>query len=497
MTAAVALAPPEPRYRFVPLHTSTAAQDAIDLMAGVGVDLDECQQRDLRDQMARHGDRWAATEVADVEPRQNGKNVKLAARQLWGLFLNPSDRVQTHTAHRFDTCLGHFRWVCELIESTPELLALVKDTGGGRNGRPTGIKDSNGKESIELRDGKRLLFKARSKGSGRGFTGDAVYFDEAFWLSDVGSLIPTLSARPDPQIWYSSSAPLPREESERLRVVMRRGRHLAAIGGSTRLCYLEYSADPDLVTDDPRALWSANVGLWAGRLSEDFSAVERESMTEEEYRRERLGIVNIDEDDAPGWSVVDAEQWEACRTEESPRAARKPGWWTGPVALAVEVTPDRSAASIVGAGPCREGAPGVRLLGHGEGTGWVLPAVLAAWEERDVVGVVVDPKGPAAPVIDDLEAAGVRVLAPSFDDVRRATADWWDAIAAGELVHRPAEGDALEVLTEQMGRAEWRSVGDARLLERRGGDRSAVVASMLALWGADRVDDHDPTLDVW
>ncbi|HON76798.1 MAG TPA: hypothetical protein PLQ23_16810, partial [Dermatophilaceae bacterium] len=157
MTAAVALAPPEPRYRFVPLHTSTAAQDAIDLMAGVGVDLDECQQRDLRDQMARHGDRWAATEVADVEPRQNGKNVKLAARQLWGLFLNPSDRVQTHTAHRFDTCLGHFRWVCELIESTPELLALVKDTGGGRNGRPTGIKDSNGKESIELRDGKRLL----------------------------------------------------------------------------------------------------------------------------------------------------------------------------------------------------------------------------------------------------------------------------------------------------------------------------------------------------
>ena len=330
-----------PRFRFVPLHASTAAQDAIDLGEAAGLTLDEWQREVLRDAMARTvHDRWAATEVALVVPRQNGKGSALEVRQLWGLFLNRRSRLLTHTAHRFDTCLDHFRRVTGLIESTPELLALVKDNGRGVGDRPSGIKDSNGKESIELADGTRLNFKARSKGSGRGFSGDDVFFDEAFWLDDLGSLIPSLSAREDPQIWYASSAPLPRVESDRLRKVVRRGRALATAPDPTsRLCYIEFSADPDFDLDDPEALWQANPSMSVGRITAEFAAVEREAMSDEEYARERLGIFP-DADDEPQWLVVSEAQYLACDpeldvdvvgwTRKSSSCSTRPWRWSSP-----------------------------------------------------------------------------------------------------------------------------------------------------------------------
>jgi hypothetical protein len=210
----------KPRFCHVPLYTSSLGRDAVDLAAYAGLDLDPHQQYVLEGSMGRtDADRWAALEVAVIEPRQNGKGGILEGRQLAGLYLVKTDQLQTHTAHRFDTCLDHFRRVRSLIEGNDDLLAKVK-----RNG----IKDSNGKESVELKDGSRLLFKARSKGSGRGFSGDVVYLDEAYLLHGLGDMMPSLSAREDPQIWYSSSAPLPKVESDLLRAIIRRGRALCA-----------------------------------------------------------------------------------------------------------------------------------------------------------------------------------------------------------------------------------------------------------------------------
>jgi hypothetical protein len=209
-----------PRFQHTPLFHSSAGRDAVDLAAFAGLDLMPWQCGVLEGALGQTASgRWAAMEVAVVVPRQNGKGGILEARQLFGLYLNPGDELQTHTAHRFDTCLDHFRRVRSLIEGNDDLLAKVK-----RNG----IKDSNGKESVELKDGSRLLFKARSKGSGRGFSGDVVYLDEAYLLHGLGDMMPSLSAREDPQIWYSSSAPLPKVESDLLRAIIRRGRALCA-----------------------------------------------------------------------------------------------------------------------------------------------------------------------------------------------------------------------------------------------------------------------------
>jgi hypothetical protein len=159
--------------------------------------------------------RWAATEVGLVAPRQNGKNGVLMVRETAGLVLF-DERLQTHTAHRFDTAIEHYLKMRELFTNWDDLRRRVRK-----------IPEGNGAEAIELLSGQRLVFKARAKQGGRGFTGDLIVFDEFMWLLEAGSLVPSLSAMPNPQIWYTGSAPLDRAESNRQRKLIRRGRALA------------------------------------------------------------------------------------------------------------------------------------------------------------------------------------------------------------------------------------------------------------------------------
>lgn len=210
--------PAAPRYRSVPAAASSAGQEAVELAESVGLHLDPWQKDVLEGALGEGPDgKWASLEVGLIVPRQNGKGSILEARELAGLFLF-GERLQTHTAHRFDTSLEHYLRLRQLIEGSADLSRKVR-----------AMPDANGKEAIILTNGARLNFKARSKGSGRGFSGDLVVLDEAFWLMELGSLLPTMSARMDmtpagPQLWYVSSAPLPRDESEPLRRLCRRGR---------------------------------------------------------------------------------------------------------------------------------------------------------------------------------------------------------------------------------------------------------------------------------
>lgn len=222
MSSPVAVRSAAPRFRHVPPAVSSAGQEAIEFGESVGITLDDWQQDILRGSLGENDlGKWAALQVGVVVPRQNGKTALVGVRELAGLWLF-GERLQTHTAHRFDTTLGHYWWLRELIEGTPDLSRKVK-----------AMPDSNGKEAIVLMDGARLQFKARSKGGGRGMSGDLVVLDEAFYLKELGSLVPTMSARMNmtpagPQLWYLSSAPLPGSESDALRRVIRRGRALSS-----------------------------------------------------------------------------------------------------------------------------------------------------------------------------------------------------------------------------------------------------------------------------
>lgn len=160
--------------------------------------------------------KWAAFEAAVVGPRQNGKDEIFVARELAGLYLF-DDELQLFTCHEFKTAAEGFRRTLSFIEGSHDLSRLVRK-----------VRTSHGEEGVELMNGNRLRFLARTSGSGRGFSCDTLYLNEAFQLGseNVGALMPTMSARPNPQIIYGSSAPL--SSSTQLHAVRRRA--LALVG---------------------------------------------------------------------------------------------------------------------------------------------------------------------------------------------------------------------------------------------------------------------------
>lgn len=221
---AVMLGNQEPTYHLAPPARLSSGRDAVELAASAGLVLDPWQELVLEGALAEEPDprrrgknRWCAPEVGVIVPRQNGKGGILEARELAGLFLF-GERLILHSAHEFKTASEAFKRILVLIQNTPDLWREVKPKGG--------VRTSHGDEGIELRSGQRLRFVARSTGSGRGFTGDCIILDEAYNLSaaNMSALLPTLAAVPNPQLWYTSSAPLPRQESDTLRRLCARGR---------------------------------------------------------------------------------------------------------------------------------------------------------------------------------------------------------------------------------------------------------------------------------
>jgi phage terminase large subunit-like protein len=282
-----------PRLSSVPPADWSEGRNAVDLAALAGLELDPWQQHVLEAGLGRRGERWAAFEVALIVARQNGKGAVLEALELAALFLFDDVRLILHSAHEFKTAAEAFLRIRHLIADRPQFARRVER-----------IRTAAGAEAIELKDGKRLRFVARSSGSGRGFSSDLVILDEAYQLGDreMAALLPTLSARPDPQVWYTSTAGGP--ESVQLGRVRERG----LTGSDPSLAFLEWSADDG---DDPAALatWAkANPGLGI-RITGEYIAREMAALGPDAFARERLSIGDYPTGDAGSWDVINEDAW--------------------------------------------------------------------------------------------------------------------------------------------------------------------------------------------
>jgi hypothetical protein len=159
----------EPRLRLVPDYVQTAGEDAIDLAALAGLELDEWEQFVLLDALGEREDgKWAAFEVATVVPRQNGKGTILEARELAGLFLF-GEKLLIHSAHEQATSSSHFLRLLNLIEGVPEFERRIDKApkGKGRRGdhpqeRPAHpVQDANGRRRPRPHRGLRRAWTRR------------------------------------------------------------------------------------------------------------------------------------------------------------------------------------------------------------------------------------------------------------------------------------------------------------------------------------------------
>jgi phage terminase large subunit-like protein len=282
---------------------SDAGKKAVDLAEMAGLVLDPWQQYVVDSGLRRRADgKWAAFEVGLIVARQNGKGAVVEARELAGLFLDHRDgfgdeRLILHSAHEFKTASEAFRRILALIQDNRMFSRHVRH-----------VYLQRGAESIELNNGKRLRFVARSSGSGRGFSGDLVILDEAQNLGDeaMAALLPTLSARPNPQVWYTSTAGGP--DSIQLARVRDRG----VKGGDSSLAFFEWSADERDDPSDPAVWAKTNPGLGI-RITEDYVARERAALAPDAFARERLSIGDYPVAGAGEWGVIRRDAWDACR----------------------------------------------------------------------------------------------------------------------------------------------------------------------------------------
>jgi hypothetical protein len=167
--------------------------------------------------------------------------------------------------------------------------------------------------------------------------------------------------------------------------------------------------------------------------------------------------------------------WPACATTNEP---------SSPAALGLAVDQDRVWLSLGASSddevPHLGSVKRVRLDTHRA----EVVADVARIQRETGCRVVLDRKGPASSLEDDLVDAGVDVTGAGLDDYIGACADLYDAVEAKQVEH----GDYDE-LNDAVAAAEKRKVGDRWAWSRRSGDVSMLEAVTLAFRFRDAKDE--------
>lgn len=475
----------DPSFHSAPAYNRTYGDEVADLCEAVGYG-PYPEQRLLLDDTFAIGKRGksAAFESAVVCTRQQMKTGFLKQAAIGWMFLM-DQRLVVWSAHEFSTAAEALRDLSEIVEGSSMLSRRVKQ-----------IYHGNTNPSIELMSGARLLFKARTSAGGRGLTGHKVILDEAFALqaAHLGALLPTMSSRavPDGQVVYASSAGL--ASSAILRGVRDRGR----VGGA-RLAYSEWGAPereceiqgcqhiagstPGCALDD-RDLWAiANPVSYRHDPSLEMVGQLRASMPPEEFARECLGWW----DDPADASLqgLDVAKWAA---QVDPNSRR-----SGGVAFGIDMSADRSTVNIAAFGARDDGHRHIELIESRRGTSWVGDRLLELQAKHAPRAIVIDPGGPLASLIPDLERAGVQLTLVTAGEYAAACGRLNDLLEAGEVYHREEHrldaavgGSKAHRLTR--GGWVWRPRSEVSI--------SPLIAATLALHGWEFAAG-DPSMNVW
>lgn len=497
----------EPAHLWIPPRLGSWGDEAVDLAADAGWDLDDEQKNaiDAHLSYGPHG-RWVALEATMIEARQNGKTdgvlLPVAMFDLW--CLKPDRMVWT--AHLFRTARDAFNAFCLSIEHSATLSRRVKKISYG-----------HGEESIELHNGALLEFLARSQGGGRGLKGKRVTMDEALVLgaAAMGALLPVLSTRLDAQVTYGSSGA--KETSLHLHRLIKRGRR----GGDPSLIHVEYCApgsweEPGCVrgakcshavgTDgcrlDDETLWPhANhavgtveqVAAGEKRITYDYVRAERRALPAIEFGRERLG-----------WHEALADELRPIPEKAWQDAVDVRSEALDPVALAVEVNNDRTFAAIAMAGRRPDGLIHIEVIKAQPGASWVINGTTE--DPGEHIGtlaelwspcvIVVDDKSQAASFLPDLKEMGLRERPrdperePFPDEIVVTTLAADLARACGQLHTAVTETKQVKhlnqpELNESVKGASWRNLADAKAWDRKNSDTdpTCLIAVTLALHG--------------
>jgi phage terminase large subunit-like protein len=423
----------------------------------LGIRFDPWQDGTGRIILSKRADGSYATSIGGVVlsiPRQVGKTFLVGAMVFALCLLFPGLTVI---------------WTAHHLRTSEETFAKMQSFARRRKIAPHVDKVvlGSGDEAVEFKNGSRILFGARSRGFGRGFDlVDVLVFDEAQILTEnaIDDMVPATNQSPNPLLLFMGTPPKPSDPSE----VFTSKRAKALSGSSDDMGFVEFSADEDADPDDPKQ-WAKGNPSYPKRTPASSMRRMRENLTDESYMREAMGVW----DTSKSRSVIDTTTWASCADDRSLPVQR--------YALGVDVSPDRSMASVSFAGQRADGTWHVELDEQRHGVGWVVDYVTARCERNDIRAVVIDERSPAASFIDELAKRKVTVTATKTRDLAMACGSFYDGTQDGWLHHinQPQFNAAVDA-------ARKRPLGDAWAWNRKNAssDITPLVAATLALWGA-------------
>lgn len=484
----------EPTYLHTPVSVETFGPEVADLNAKAGFAPDPEQELILDAAFAiQPSGKCAAFEVDLIGPRQNFKTGVLKMIELGWLYVT-KERLSIHSAHELSTTEETFRETAALIEDNPFLSRHLLPTRGDR----PGITAANGRWAIELRGDRRLRYRARQATGGRGLSGDKVVLDEFFAVTPavIGSLYPTLSARPNPQVVSASSAGL--LMSEALRDKRDRGRN----GLTHNQFYIEYSdvepvppcAMPGCMhaktaegcrLDDER-VWERIMSALDGRVLRSTIRSLRQAMPPAEFAREFM----VWWEDPP--LEIDDQIFGAAWGRQAVADMVVPA----PLALGFDVSLDLNYSSVGACGSHGDGKVVWPARPRFDGVAAGRVAVIELSKKYDIP-VAVAGSGPAADEIETLRAelGESKVLVADSHDMRDACAAFYKGLTETKDVWHNGDSEATTAVQCAV-KSEY---GDRFVWARKKskGDISTLYGETLALWGAGQEKPVDTLVGIY
>ncbi|MBQ0005100.1 MAG: hypothetical protein KBS68_04470 [Clostridiales bacterium] len=466
----------EPRIKIEPHRASSDGQDAAIIMREYGNKLDEWQEKIVECWLGLDEEgKYNVTSAGLAVPRQNGKNVCLEAREMFGMLIN-GERI-LHTAHQVKTSKKSFRRLVAYFtdDRHPEIEKEVAE-----------IRYTNGEECIRLKNGGSIEYSTRSRQAARGFDGiSLVVYDEAQELTDeqVEATMATLAASQTGfrQIIYTGTPPYPGCPG----VVFRRKRKGTLGNPGKNEAWHEWSPLGDSVDDinlDDKSLWYQSNPAMGIHLTEEFTETERKDMSPDGFARERLGWWPPEKETAED-KMIDAEKWAECASR-----AEKPQ--KGTVAYGVKFSLDSSEVALGGAIIEPDGNARISLIKFettNRGTKWLADWLNERYEKAACV--VIDGKNGADLLIDRISERW-----KAKDSIIRANSR--NVIDAATHVTEMINDNTLtwyepqEALNQSAINSTRRKIGGGVGF---GGPNSAPIeACSLALWGA-KTSKRDPS----
>jgi hypothetical protein len=279
---------------------------------------------------------------------------------------------------------------------------------------------------IPFRNGSRIVFAARERGSVRGFTKvRRLILDEGQILSEsaLADMVPTLNQATNPQVILMGTPPKPTDPSE----VFSNIRSEALAGISSGVLYVEFSAPPGSKPDDHHAWRIANPSF---PKRTPVKAIERmrKLLTVEDFMREALGIW----DDSSVKATISSTVWSALATEAPPESGVK--------CFGVKFSVDGSSFALaVALKPGKDEPIHVELVEHGSmASGMTALVEFLVERAPETAEILIDGKGQSAALERELRDRGVgarAVRVPNLNEVIGAHAGFLEAVKTSRLTH--------------------------------------------------------------